>query len=322
MSRQFIINTSHHLYGNVYRLNIPKGIILTSNHEVCLSSCSFFNSSFNMMAKWGNNKIIILSDNFNLNSITLNSTVTNKGTVYTDPRNNTVIYRNFIEITFKDGYYDIPSIENYLQNAYQLIGFLLESTDAQSNMFFTEFITNPQLYKAQINIAPIPSVLPTDFQLPSNACFSLGASDSSPYIYFPAGLTSSYGGINDIFGFNNQCLPSTPNNENRNINTTTATENLSIKTPKVSPITCYVVGCSIVRNDLFNPSDILAQLSLGQSKFGGIIPYSDYPIFITCENQNTKNITIHLYDEYLNELEFQDKQMSLVLTIKENKIYT
>lgn len=319
MSRQFIINTSNHIYGNVYRLNIPKGLILTNNHEVCLSSCSFFNSTFNIMSKWGNNKLIILSENFNIDSIVLNSIITDKGTVYTDPINNTVLNRKFVQITIPDGYYDIPSIENFIQNAYVLMGFYLESTDDQSNMFFTEFLTNPQLYKAQINIATIPSVLPSGFRMPTSSCFSLGVSASSPYLYFPVGYTETYGGIHDIFGFNNQCLPYTPNNIDRTNNPTIGTENLSIKTPKVSPVTCYVVGCSIVRNDLFNPSDTLTQLSLGQSKFGGIIPYNDYPIFITCENQNTQNITITLYDEFLNELEFQDKQMSLVLTIKENR---
>jgi len=320
MSRQFIINQSHHQYGNVYKLNLPKGLVLTSNHEVCLSSCSFFNSSFNIMSKWGNNKIIILSDNFVLANISLNDTLTNKGNTYTDPVNQKVLNRNFIEITFKDGYYDIPSVETFLQNIYQYIGFYLESTDEQSNMYFTEFLTNPQLYKAQINIAPIPSVLPANFQMPTNSCFTLGVSNSTPYVYFPASSSNSkYGGIHDIFGFNNQCLPSTPDN-NRLINPTITSENLSVKTPKVSPITCYVIGCSAVRNNLFNPSDILAQLSLGQSKFGGIIPYNDYPIFITCEGQNTNAITITLYDEYFQELEFQDKQMNIVLTIKENKV--
>jgi len=320
MSRQFIINTSHHINGNVYRLHLPKGIVLTNKHDVCLSSCSFFNSSFNIRSGWGNNKLIIMSENFNLDNIQTSILITGKGTVYTDQVNNTTFNRNYIEITIPDGYYDIPSIENFLQNAYQLIGFYLESTDEQSNMYFTEVLTNPQLYKAQINIATIPSVLPTNFQMPSNSCFTLGVSNASPYIYFPASRSNQYGGIHDIFGFNSQCLPSAPNNSDRTINPTVGSETKSVKCPKVSPITCYVIGCSIVKNDLFNPSDTLAQLSLGLSKFGGIIPFNDYPIFITCENQSTQNITITLYDEYLNALEFEDKQMSMVITIKENKV--
>jgi hypothetical protein len=277
--------------------------------EVALTSISTFNSTFNIKETWGNNKVVILSNQFNLLAPYV------KGTSYTDPISNITIALKYVQITLPDGYFDIPSIELYLQQQFQLMGFFLQSTDGQSNMYFVECLTNPQRYKAQVNLYTIPTALPSGFMMPSNSCFTLPGSKTAPKLYFPSSQNSSkYGNMGKIFGFNQgQILPLSND-------VTIDSDNLSQITPTVSPISTYVVCCNLVNNDLTIPSNVLMQLNLGSSKFGGIVAWTDYPQFISCEQQRASSITITFFDEYMNELEMSDTQFSMILSVKTRKM--
>jgi hypothetical protein len=310
INTQFLINTSHYVGSNVYRFNLPSVLKLDGNSEIALTSCSLYNSTFNIKASWKNNKFVILTNSLNLSAIPAGY---NKGNSYTDPITASTIAQKFVEIVIPDGYYDISSLDEYLQNQCQTIGFYLQSTNGLSNLYFIEFLTNPQRYSTQINLFFIPLSLPTGFIMPSNSCFTLSSgSAKTAYFYFPTASTNSvYGGLSDIFGFNSgTCLPTFNNN-------TTETENLSVKCPKVSPITTYIIACNLIYNPLTIPNNLMTQINLGGSLFGGIIKYTDYPNFISCRTTSTQYIQIELYDENLNPLEINDVQMSLILTWKQ-----
>jgi hypothetical protein len=174
-------------------------------------------------------------------------------------------------------------------------------------------LTNPQRYKAQINLFRIPATLPTGFIMPANSCFTFPTQAQTVKLYFPsASANSKYGNLGRIFGFKSGVIFPLDNI------VTTDSDNLSQICPTVSPISTYVVCCNLVENSLTNPSDVLMQLNLGNSKFGGIVPYSDFPQYITCLPQNASSITITLLDENYNELEINDIQFSMVLSIKFN----
>ena len=70
---QFLINTSHYVSGNTYRFNLPQGrtLNLDSNSQIALTSISMFNSTFNVKQSWANNKLIVFSNQFNLNAVSL-----------------------------------------------------------------------------------------------------------------------------------------------------------------------------------------------------------------------------------------------------------
>jgi len=316
-TNQFLINTSHFISGNRYRYSFPNGstLRLDNNSEIALTSCSLYNSTFNIKASWGNNKFIILSNNLVLGSIPVGY---RNGNTYTDPLTARVLPQKFIEIVIPDGYYDITSLDEFMQNTFLNIGFYLQATNGLSNLFFVEFLTNPQRYSTQINLFLIPTSLPTGFVMPSNSCFTLSSGTAkTPFFYFPNySFDSVYGGLNDIFGFSSGvCLPDFPiTNVNNNI---TESENLSTKCPRVSPISTYIIGCNLVNNNLTIPGDLLTQLNLSGSLFGGIIKYSDTPNFITCQNVSTQYIEIYLMDEYLRPLELIDPQLSLIITWKQ-----
>lgn len=312
--KQFLINTSHYVGNNTYRYNFPQGrkLDLNSKTEIALSSISIYNSTFNIKESWGNNKIVIFSNEFNLNATSLNY-YENKGSSYTDPVSGLVIATKYVQLSIPDGYWDISSIELFLQQQFELMGFYLVSADGQSNMFFVECLTNPQRYKTQINLFTIPEDLPYGFVMPPNPCFALPSQSSSASVYFPSvNSYSKYGNLGKIFGFNsNVILP-------LNNDTTIESNNLSQVCPTVSPISTYIVCCNLVNNPLTVPSDVLMQLNLGSSKFGGIVPYNDYPEYIACEPQQASSIVITLYDENYNQLEINDPQFSMILSVKYN----
>jgi hypothetical protein len=311
---QYLINSSHYVPGSQcqYKLRFPQGrsLSLQGDSQVAITSISIYNSTFNIKEYWGNNKLIIFSPQFNLNAATLASYI--KGTNYTDPISGFTKTGKWIQILIPDGYYDINSLELFLQQQFMLMGFYFVSSDGLSNYYFVEALTNPQAYKCQISLFTIPSSLPSGFLMPSNSCFTLPSSGQTIQLYFPSVASNNliYGNLGTIFGFNQGVV--LPLN-----NIVTADSiNLSTITPKVSPISTYIIGCSIVQNDVSIPPDVLTQLNLGNSKFGGIIPYSDYPIYTSCLAQQCSTITITLYDEFYMPLQLNDSQFSMILSIK------
>ena len=317
ISKQFLINTSHYVGANKFQYNFPQGrnLKLNSDSEISVASCSIYNSTFNIKASWGNNSFVIFCESLILASIPAGY---EKGGNYTDPNNGTYINKKYVKIVIPDGYYDISSLDAYLQQQCQAIGFYLQSSNASSNMYFIDFITNPQRYSTQIDIFFIPTSLPTGFLMPSNSCFSLASgSAKTPFLYFPAPIANSkYGALNDIFGFSNgACLPFLP--ASATTYSLSETQNLSTKCPRVSPIACYIMACNLVQNEIAIPDDLLLQLNLGESQFGGIVKYQDFPQFITCKSISTSSVILSFFDENLNPLEFQDPQFSCVITLRQ-----
>jgi hypothetical protein len=310
-TNQFLINSSHFVSGNTFRYSLPAGrtLSLDNDSEIAITKISMYNSTFNIKAEWGNNKIVLISNQFNLASSSLASYV--KGTSYVD--NGTTIQsgKKYVEITIPNGYYDINSLNNYLSFEFQKMNFYFQSTDGADGYFFFDCLTNPVQYKCQINLSLIPTSLPGGFVLPSNPCFTLPSTATTIQVYFPSVPTlSPYGNLGRIFGFKpSSVLPLS------NVLTASST-NLSEITPRVSPITSYLIACNLVDNPSTNPSNILTQLNLGDSKFGGIIPYNDYPVYVSSQPQQASSIVITLFDEYLNDLEINDSQCSIILSVK------
>lgn len=311
---QFLINSSHYQGSNVYKYTLPQGryLTLTNNHSVAVSSCSIYNSTFNIRKEWNNNKVVLLFEGFNQNAVEEDDTIKYFST-YTDDVTGVVLGTKCVEITILDGYYDVVSLDAYLQNICERLGLYLQSTNGGQNMFFIQALTNPQRYKCQINLFTIPNTLPTGYMLPSNASFSLPSQASTLQVYFPTVYNNSkYGNLGTIFGFKSGVMLPLSGD------ITTDSANLSQVTPVVSPISTYLLACNLVKNEYAIPNDVLLQLNLGSSKFGGIVPYNDQPIYVTCQNQQTQSIVITLYDENYNALDINDAQFSLVLSIKED----
>jgi hypothetical protein len=310
-TNQFLINSSHYVGSNTFKYTLPPGrtLSLDNDSQIAVTKISMYNSTFNVKSQWGNNKIVLISNQFNLAAASLTSYV--KGTSYSD--NGTAIEtgKKFVVITIPDGYYDINSLNNYLTFEFQKMNFYFQSNDGADGYFFFDCLTNPVQYKCQVNLSLIPTSLPGGFSLPSGACFTLPSTATTIQVYFPSVTsTSSYGNLGRIFGFRpSTILPLS------NVLTANST-NLSQITPRVSPIASYLIACNLVDNPSTNPSNILTQLNLGDSKFGGIIPYTDYPTYVSCQPQQASTIVISMYDEYLNDLEINDSQMSIILSLK------
>ena len=311
---QFLINTSHYVGGNKYEMKFSAGrsLVLDSESQIALSSISCYNSTFNIRSDWQNNKIIIFSNQFNLAANSLVSY--SKGNSYTDPISGNVIAQKYIQFTIPDGYYDINSLELYFQNQFQNIGLYFASVNSESNYYFMECLTMPQRYKTSINLFPIPTALPSGFAMASNSCFTLPVAQSTLRLYFPSTTPyyeGIYGNLGRIFGFNARVI--LPLDGVTNVESI----NLSQICPRVSPISTYIVCCNLVQNNLVIPDNLLQQINLGSSLYGGIVPYTAFPQFVSCQSQNTSSIVVTLFDEYLQELQINDPQFSMVLSIKQ-----
>jgi hypothetical protein len=297
--------------GGVYRYNFPSGTTLNlTNSTVAITSCSIYNSLFNIKDSWQNNKIVIFYNFFITSNI---PSIFQTGTTYTDPVSGLVVNKKYVIITIPDGYYSISDLNLYMQKQYILLG-LYSSVGSNFN-YYSDFQVDPVQYKTQIDLYPLPASTFTTIPMNMNnlPSMSLPSTNQSFFMYFPSSSTV-YGGIGAIFGFpDGKFLPNSP--ITNSIGVTKVTQFTSSLTPNVSPISTYIFTCNMVRNTYTIPQDLFFQLPINAS-IGSLIVFNSYPIYITALESNFQYIEIKLYDQFFNSLNINDSEMCLTMSIQ------
>ena len=315
-TKTFLINSSNYVNGSigVYRYNFGSYNLNLQNSAVAVTSCSIYNSLFNIRADWGNNKIVIFFDNLIVNNVP-NSY--EHGTGYTDPVNGTYLYKKYVVIVINDGYYSISDLNAVLQMHYNNLGLCLYYTNGSATTYFSEFDTDPNQYKSLVTISPIPSAITSAQALKLNINnvpgMTLPSTNQSFFMYFPAS-SSFYKGIGAIFGFpDSTFFPFTPHSSSVGVGKTT--QITSSLTPNLSPISTYIFTCNMVQNSHTIPNNLFFQLPITAS-LGSLIVFNQYPIYITALESSFSFIEIKLFDQFNNPLNINDNEMCLTLAIQ------
>jgi hypothetical protein len=282
MSYALALNSSNVTGPNnsVLQYTFASGSFVTKNAEIAISSASIPYSWYNISSVYNN-------QNFTL--------VFPVGTGI-----------NFLPITLPDGYYDINDIQNYIEQ--KCIEYAFYLVDNNGNyVFYVNFSYNVNYYGVQVLLSAVPSTLPTGWSRPTvgtggwkTALPSLG---TSPKLVVP-----ETGSISTIIGFVAGTYPVESPASSQSF--------LSTFTPNGSTVNSIVVRCSIVRNDIGTPTDILDAINISVP-FGSAITYEpSFERWVKINDGTYSNITLTLCDQNFNTIYARDPNMSITLLIR------
>jgi len=267
-----------------FKYNFLGGNFVAKDMEMCVSALAIPYSFFNVSQFYNN-------QNFSLIFPTGSTTTT-------------------LNITLPAGFYQISDINNYIQNQCIASGLYLVNSSSQNVYYFT-IAVNVAYYAVQIVCLPVPTSLATGYSYASTGFYStVGGLPTTGYT--PQLVIPSSGSIGTIIGYPAGTYPSPQQ-------TTTYTKN-STSTPQGSTINSLVLRCSILKNNVTIPSDILDGFPINTT-FGSNITYApSFEKWISIADGTYSNFTLLLTDQNLNTISAQDPNVAITLLIRKKNV--
>jgi hypothetical protein len=265
---------------NSYVYRLPYDVHF-KNHKIALQSITMFNSSYNISSEIGNNKIIL------------------------------TFLNNVHTLTIDDGFYEISSLNFWLQKQLILLGYYY--SDTNYNFYNFEIVADSIRYGCQINYFYLKlesEALTNNFTKGGDWSWptSTNTTSNNLSIEFNPVLAT-------MLGFSQLKFPNTDTYEFNNSNDIQYT---SDKTPQLNYINSYVIGCNLIQNQYSNKrSDILTSIPINV-EYGLTIKYELPQIVFTSIIPSIFNsIIISFYDQNLQPLLYKDKNVNMILNILE-----
>ena len=266
---------------SVLQYTFVNGSFVAKNAEIALSSASIPYSWYNVSTHYNN-------QNFSLVFPVGASTTT-------------------IPITLPAGYYDVTDIQEYIQQ--QCIANNLYLVDNAGNYVYYVYMSyNVNYYKIQVLFSAVPTTLPSGWSKPTAGGGGWGtalpSTGRTPQLVLPA-----TGSISTILGFvAGASYPSALSTSSQSI--------LSTLTPNGSTVNGIVCRCSIVRNEIGSPTDILDAINISVP-FGSAITYEpSFERWVKISDGTYSNITLTLCDQNFNTIYARDSNISITLLIR------
>lgn len=227
----------------------------------------------------------------------ISSTYNNQSFTITMPTGTT---NGTLNITIPQGFYSTEQINSYIQSQLLANNYYLVNASS-SNVYYIEIVANLNLNVAQINCYAVPTALPVGYTNPGG--WTLPTVSRCPQITISA---SNNFGL--LIGFNAGTYPVTQQSTTQSFT--------SQLVPQITPVTSLYVGCSLVNNQLSNPTNILANIGI-TSKFATqlIFTPSEY-LFLPILNGTIPNLQVIFYDQNYNNLPILDTNLTINLLIK------
>jgi hypothetical protein len=159
-------------------------------------------------------------------------------------------------LTIPNGLYEVTDLNFYLQFVMIQNGTYLINASGQ-NVYYAEFLVNPNRYAVQINTFPVPVALPVGWSVPvANPAAGTAAWVGFPLVTFNPRLTIP-DNLNAILGFT---VPD-PFVTSLNVGVGTNLSYLSNTSPQVQPNSSVYFAISGISNKYSVPSSIIYSLS-------------------------------------------------------------
>ena len=278
--KTIILNSSNYVQGsgNQFSVAFPgNGVKFNSGDKIAVAGIAVYNSTFNITAARGNNKI---------------SVIWNAATPQT------------YVFTFPDGYYSASDMNAFIQQQCILNNLYMTTNNGSTYVYFVEITTNSVRYAISLNVYPIPTsaqATTLGYSMPSGATWSLPSSAQCPQFV----INTAFGAL---VGQTAATYPATIQS--------TAVQTISSITPIISPVDSYILCCNLINSKLTIPVDVLYSLPISAA-LGQLINVSPSQFLFNDIDPNTySNITISFYDQLFNKLQMNDKDISLLLAIQ------
>jgi hypothetical protein len=236
-------------------------------------------------------------------------------------RNNTYTYTwvdgTIVPVVMPDGFYDVPALNNYLhfvmvQNKHYLI------TSAGDYVYFATLGINPTRYSCEINCFGMSVALATtnSWTLPAGATWVIPTNFIVPEINVG---TNNFG---LVIGFNagsypNAVIAGVPPAQTQTPAFTSDQQFLSAFTPQVTPVSSFILTCSLINNNYAVPNNLIYSFS-PQGTIGEqfTIAPNQY-VFIDVLPAQYNRFQVSFIDQDFRPVAIQDPNMIIQLVISE-----
>lgn len=242
-------------------------------------------------------------------------------------RNNTYSYKwvngTTYTITMPDGFYDVPALNNYLHFAMVQNGhYLVTATGAF--VYLMEFNINPTLYAVEVNCYTISVAIAAAnvWTLPAAPTWVLPNNIIVPELIVPAspqqfGLVIGFAaGTYPNAVINNTGAQTPPNQTQVPAYTTTQTF-VSTITPQVTPLSSYILTCSLINNNYAVPNNLMYSFApVGTIGEQFTIAPNQY-VFIDVLPAQYNRFNVQFIDQNFRPVAIQDPNMIIQLVISD-----
>jgi hypothetical protein len=304
MSFSLILNSSNNISTTTntqFKYSFLSGNFVAQNMEMCVSAVTIPYAFPNVSSYYNNTKFTLLFP-ISAGTYTLN-------------------------ITLPNGFYTVSDIQNYVQNQCLVNGLYLVNASSQ-NVFFFNISLNTTYYTTQIVCSQVPSL--SGGQSYANQGYTLPPSGQWSSTGLPSTATQvpqlalpSSGGINALIGFPVGTYPSIPLSASTYTQTGTQAQIDAGISPVVAPIgstiNSIVMRCSILKNNVTVPSDIMDGFPINVT-YGSNITYTpSFEKWIDINDGTYSNFLLSFVDQNLNTIYSLDPTIALTLLIRQKK---
>jgi hypothetical protein len=293
--RTLIINSSDIVAGtnnSILQYNFAGGgINLKKGQKIALASLQMYYSTFNITSSNRNNSF---------------SYTWVDGIVY--------------NVVVPDGFYDITALNNYLrftmvQNTHYL------TTTSGNFVYLLSLGINPSRYAVQLNCFRISNAIATanSWSLPVGATWVLPNNIIVPELTVPSTTTSNFG---LVIGFNagtypNAVIAGVPPAQTQLPAFTTDQEFLSTFTPQVTPVSSFILTCSLINNNYAVPNNLIYSFT-PQGTIGEQFTVApNQLVFIDVNPGQYNSFNVQFIDQNLRPVAIQDPTMIIQFVISE-----
>jgi hypothetical protein len=218
-------------------------------------------------------------------------------------------------VTIPNGTWEISAINAYLQYVFIQNGHYLVNGSGD-NVYYAEFLVNPERYAIQINTFLFPTALPAGWSNPAAVPFP--PQSFNPIITLPAKFNEIMGyvvGFATDQNLNNAYVPPVSQFVSKLANGTLSY--ISTTFPNVQPNSSILFSISNIDNSYATPSSILYTLtpsvSVGQVISERVPEFAWLPLI----NGTTSELRLTILGTDLNPIQLKDPQITIVLVIKD-----
>ena len=228
--------------------------------------------------------------------------------------NNTFSYKWVDGITYPvtvvDGFYEISNLNDYLHQTLLNNKHYLVEVSTGKFVWFLTLAVNTSTYKIDVVAYPMNQVLypPASYTLPSGATWTNPAVvGTNPQLIVSANA------FRDIIGFSAGTFPAS---QVGGVTTTTS----STAIPQVSPLSSYLVKCSLVNNNYSIPNSLIYSFPPSGSFGAQFIVAPNEMSFIDCQVGYYNSLTVTITDQSDRHVVILDPNINILLVIHDKKM--
>ena len=268
-------------------VQLPQPITGVRNKTIALTELCMYNSFANISAALGNNTY---------------SLIWCDGTVSQE--------------VIPDGYYDCAdgSLQAFSQSRCVARGWYLQPTSSSSglsNMYFINVVNLPTYYKVGLQLFPVPSTMPSGYQLPSNATWTLPSTPKTPQLILPPAASSPQPYLGQMLGLPAATYPPTA--------VSVPYQKNSLFCPQVTPVHCVQVCCDAITNNTNSNNNLLYSFSTAKAPYLGLfdIEPSNLRYIPMRDFDALTSLTLSFLDGWGNPLAILDPSYNITLVLRD-----